>query len=230
MIGAGNFSTLSIKSLIGDKFASSDLDGKIANFSEETSPEEIADSGPFKNLTGDGDIAAQKKFGDIYSFRNRAKLVMSYNTIPNLKDLSPGMLSRPIIVPFLKNIKEGIQDHGIKKKLFTELSGIFNFALKGWERLEEQNQFTYSEKSVAALEAIKEESCNVFQWVKHYIKCTDDREQIRSVTQLYTCYREREKYPYSLVNFGRKLKGHPELQNHRIRTSESISYWGLEGG
>ena len=111
LIGHGNYSTLSIKQIINDKFSSADLDGKIANFSEETSPEELSDSGSFKNLTGDGELLAQKKYGDPYSFRNRAKLIMTYNEVPVLKDLSPGMLSRPIIVPWKKDLTdESTQD------------------------------------------------------------------------------------------------------------------------
>ena len=106
LIGTGNFSTLSIRQIINDKFSAVDLDGKIANFSEETSPEELSDSGPFKNLTGDGDVYAQKKYGDPYTFRNRAKLIMTYNEVPMLKDLSPGMLSRPIIVPWKKDLTD----------------------------------------------------------------------------------------------------------------------------
>lgn len=228
LIGPGNFSTLSIKSLITDKFAGSDLDGKIANFSEETSPEEIADSGPFKNLTGDGDISAQKKFGDIYSFRNRAKLIMSYNTIPNLKDLSPGMLSRPLIVPFKKVIAETDQDHGIKKKLFTEMSGIFNFALEGWRRLEEQNQFTHSDQSEEALQTIKEESCNVTQWINHYVDFLGDDEGTEMrVTDLYELYKQKEKYPFGLSGFGRKLKAHPELGKRWNHDRFGASYRGI---
>ena len=64
LIGEGNYSAISIKALMQDKFAGASLDGKIANFSEETSPQELADSGPFKNLTGDGQLFAQKKYGD----------------------------------------------------------------------------------------------------------------------------------------------------------------------
>lgn len=228
LIGANNFSTLSIRSLINDKFAGSDLDGKIANFSEETSPQELADSGPFKNLTGDGDISAQKKFGDIYSFRNRAKLVMSYNTIPDLKDLSIGMLSRPIIVPFRKEIGELEQDHDMKRKLFTELPGIFNFALEGFRRLERQNRFTESENSKSALLQIREESCNVYQWIENYVQFTEDTETKLRAGEIYTAYRGREKYAYGISAFGRKLNSHPRIKERFTKNHDGRMYWGLK--
>lgn len=231
LIGTGNFSTISIKSLVGDRFVGSDLDGKIANFSEETSPQELADSGPFKNLTGDGDISAQKKYGDPFHFRNRAKLVMTYNQIPDLKDLSAGMLSRPIIVPFLLKIKEDEQDRNIKAKLSAELSGIFNFALEGWHRLEKQNGFTKSNASEKALGKIKDESCNVVQWVQTYVDFEDydpKKGPMKSARELYTAYRSSERFAYRPPEFFRRLRAHPEMQKRHKKTENGSHYLGVK--
>lgn len=230
LIGSGNYSTISIKSLVGDKFVGADLDGKIANFSEETSPQELADSGPFKNLTGDGDISAQKKYGDPFHFRNRAKLIMTYNEIPDLKDLSEGMLSRPLIIPFKKKIEEKDQDRKIKSKLFAELSGIFNFALKGWERLEKQNGFTKSSASELALTKIKEESCNVFQWIENYVKLLEPKvsQRIFNPQELYAAYRNHERFTYSYMKFTRRLKKHPEIQKRCRDGRDTTEYFDIE--
>ena len=220
-IGHLNYSTISIRALVGDKFAGADLDGKIANFSEETGPSEIADSGPFKNLTGDGEIFAQKKFGDPYRLRNRAKLIMTYNEMPHLKDLSAGMISRLLVIPFRKKIKEHEQDHQIKEKLFAELPGIFNFALRGWHRLEKQNRFTESEKSKFVLKNIEKESCNVFQWVENYVEFRDIKNGFARTADLYSMYRKQEKFAYSFDRFSKRLKMHPALEKRRGRHSEN---------
>lgn len=234
LIGSGNFSTISIRSLVSDKFAGADLDGKIANFSEETSPQELADSGPFKNLTGDGEIYAQKKYGDGFSFRNRAKLVMTYNQIPDLKDLSTGMLSRPIIIPFKKVIKDEEQDRSIKEKLFAELPGIFNYAMKGWERLEDQNEFTKSAASENALKSVREESCNVFQWVENnveFLNITNPNDPVgRMFTpqELYTAYSGRERYPFKAIEFYRRLNAHPRVLERKKKCEMGHRYFNLE--
>lgn len=228
LIGVGNFSTISIRSLVNDKFAGADLDGKIANFSEETSPEELKDSGPFKNLTGDGELYVQRKFGDPYSIRNQAKLVMTYNQIPDLKDLSPGMLSRPLIIPFRKNIKESEQDHSIKEKLCAELPGIFNFAMRGWRRLERQNHFTKSEKSEVALQKVREESCNVYQFVENYLEFSNDRDQKKKPTELYTYYKSVEKYPYTFISFARRISEHPVMKRRHARSNGIRYFWGIK--
>lgn len=225
LIGIENYSVISIKSLIGDKFVGATLDGKIANFSEETSPQELADSGPFKNLTGDGDLSVQKKYGDPYSFRNRAKLIMTYNQIPDLSDLSPGMLSRPLIIPFEKIIKEKEQDREIKQKLFKELPGIFNFALRGWHRLEMQGGFTYSSKSAGALKKVKEESCNVFQFVENYIR---EGSTTYSSTHIYDVYRSKEKYAYGSSKFFKRLKSHPLMKERYKQIKTGTKYYNLD--
>lgn len=227
LIGVGNFSVISIKSLMGDKFAGADMDGKIANFSEETSPQELADSGPFKNLTGDGDIFAQKKYGDPYALRNKAKLVMTYNQIPDLKDLSPGMLSRPIIIPFRKIIKEEEMDRDIKQKLYTELPGIFNFALRGWHRLERQGGFTRSARSELALQKVKEESCNVFQWVEHHVKPIESNgsRPPKKPHELYVSYSTTERHPYREVEFYRRMNSHPIMKSRKKRKENGAVYF-----
>lgn len=233
LIGAGNYSTLSIKQIIADKFASADLDGKIANFSEETSPEELSDSGPFKNLTGDGELLAQKKYGDPYSFRNRAKLIMTYNEVPQLKDLSPGMLSRPIIIPWKKDLTdETKQDKSLHKKLMSELPGIFNFALEGWNRLEAQGHFSHSAKSAIEMEEIRRSSCSAAEWVAEALTLVPNPKEGAEVVkprQLYEAYKIAVgQYAYSEQKFYKRLNAIPEVSRRRSHTRTGKEYFGLK--
>jgi P4 family phage/plasmid primase-like protien len=231
LIGAGNYSTLSIRQIISDKFSSADLDGKIANFSEETSPEELSDSGPFKNLTGDGELLAQKKYGDPYSFRNRAKLIMTYNEVPLLKDLSPGMLSRPIIIPWKKDLSdEGLQDKNLGKKLLSELPGVFNFALAGWERLEAQEQFTKSEKSLFEMEEIRSSSCSAAQWLSETIQFDKlETTECLKPRQMYEAYKQTVgQYAYAESKFYKRINSIPEVAKRKKRGEKGVEYFGMK--
>lgn len=233
LIGAGNYSTLSIRQIINDKFSSADLDGKIANFSEETSPEELSDSGPFKNLTGDGELIAQKKYGDPYSFRNRAKLIMTYNEVPMLKDLSPGMLSRPIIIPWKKDLTNAAaQDKNLKKKLLAELPGILNFALKGWERLEAQEQFSDSEKSKLELQEVHESSCSVLSWVRDSVRFLPlTSVKIWKPRTLYDAYKhDVGTYAYAEMKFYKRFNAHAKVAERRRRDKKGVEYFALTLG
>lgn len=227
LIGQGNYSTLSIKQITNDKFSSADLDGKIANFSEETSPEELSDSGPFKNLTGDGELLAQKKYGDPYSFRNRAKLIMTYNEVPQLKDLSPGMLSRPIIIPWKKDLTdESTQDKGLKARLLAELPGIFNFAFEGWQRLESQERFTSSEKSSIEMEEIRKSSCSAAQWIADTITFESiDKFAPLAPRQLYEAYKIAVgQYAFAEQKFYRRINAIPNVAKRRRRVEKGTEY------
>lgn len=231
LIGNGNYSTLSIKQIINDKFSSADLDGKIANFSEETSPEELSDSGPFKNLTGDGELTGQKKYGDPYSFRNRAKLIMTYNEPPLMQDLSPGMLSRPIIIPWKKDLtRDEDQDKNLHEVLFSELSGIFNFALKGWERLDSQGKFSRCMESELEMQHVKEESCTAFRFIVETIKFKPIEEYSvpYKAADIYRLYCEHiGRYPISPAKFFRRLSAHPEMKKRQRHTKTGTEYFAL---
>jgi P4 family phage/plasmid primase-like protien len=233
IIGPRAYSTLSLRQVINDKFSAEQLDGKIANFSEETGPDELSDSGPFKNLTGDGEIQAQKKYGDMYSFRNRAKMIMSYNEIPALKDLTEGMKSRPLIVKFDKDLtEESNQDKNIKKKLLAELPGIFNFALKGWERLEQNGQFTKTLKSTEAIQEIEENSCTVLDFITAGIEFHNPPENFlfktvsfHNLYQAYIAYTGR--YAYSKDRFSKRIAAHKDMKIRKDRSNKDRKYFGL---
>lgn len=233
LIGNGNYSTLSIKQIVTDKFVSADLDGKIANFSEETSPEELTDSGPFKNLTGDGELVAQKKYGDPYSFRNKAKLIMTYNEVPLLKDLSPGMLSRPIIIPWKKDLTDdGTQDKRLHKKLMAELPGIFNFALEGWDRLERNEAFTKSAKSTLEMNEIRQSSCSAAQWVAECLQFYPEKdwEFMPAMTprKLYDDYKLMiGHYAFAEQKFYRRINALEQIAKRKKRLTNGVEYVGM---
>ena len=228
LIGHDNYSAISIRQIINDKFAAAALDGMIANFSEETSPEELSDSGPFKNLTGDGDVQAQKKYGDPYKFKSRAKLIMTYNEIPQLKDLSPGMLSRPIIIPWKKDLTdEGSQDKKLQPRLLKELPGIFNFALEGLRRLELNEKFTASEKSREELENVQAESCTAIKWFKENVvlKPVSD-EYVLMPLQMYAMYKAAVgQYAYSEVKFLRRIGTLASVRERKARNTQEKTYY-----
>lgn len=218
LIGASNYSVVSIKQIISDRFASADLCGKIANFCEETSPEDLSDSGPFKNLTGNGEQHAQRKYGDSFTFRNRAKFIMTYNEIPKLKDLSHGMLRRPLVIPLNAKFVEGENmDTNLGKKLLSELPGIFNWAMEGWHRLEKQERFTKNEKSDEALNLLKYESDSVAQWVEDFIEFVGEGEgETISTRGLYEEYTKAvTKFPVSLTKFSHRIAQMREFDSRK---------------
>jgi len=231
LVGHRNYSSLSMGQIASDKFATAQLDGKYVNFSEETSPKELNESATFKNLTGDGEFTAQTKNGPLFVVRNRAKLVMTYNEIPELKDLTPGMLSRPIIIPWEKDLTDdAAQDKELLPKLMAELPGIFNFALAGWIRLENQKRFTESPKSKAAMADVLEAACSVAQWVRDkvtFLPLEDATNPKRwRLRELYEIYKSDllGQYPYSERRFAMRLALIPEIKERKRHSEKGAEY------
>lgn len=188
LVGGENCSNISIQKLEQNTFASSGLHGKLVNFSEEEPPKTFSDTnGTFKNLTGDGVVNAEYKYGDAFEFINRAKLIISYNEKPYIKDTSEGMLRRLLIVPFdydLNKYPEKVNPH-IKDDLEKELSGIFNLALEGYKRLLKNKAFTKSKAVEEMVGAIHKNSDIVKAFLDDCVERTPDEEDYITYSDMY---------------------------------------------
>lgn len=151
VIGESDCSHVSLQDLAANRFARARLFGMKLNTFADLPADPIKDPGIFKNLTGEDTIDAENKFEQIFSFRNRAKLLYSANQLPKLRRDDDAFYSRWIIVPF-DNSVFGREDTHLKDKLITpeELSGILNFGLEGLARLRANNwKFTYEDDAAA---------------------------------------------------------------------------------
>src|SRR5207302_7003645 len=107
----------------------------------------LKSAGTFKMLTGGDSIMAERKFGHPFLFKNYAKLMFSCNKVPEVQEDSDAFFRRWIIITFPNKFEGANDDRDMLSKLTTpeELSGIFNWALKGLKRLQQQGwQFSNS--------------------------------------------------------------------------------------
>ncbi len=237
LVGPLNYTVASLSGLANNTFTSAELEGKWLNVSEETTPDELENTGIFKNLTGDGDLLAQRKNAHPFTLHNRAKLIMTYNEMPNLTDLSDGMQGRLVIIPFKLDLTEDLkQDKTLKPRLLAELSGIFNFAVRGWERLERQNAFSQSAKANEAKDELIENSCSAAQWVKTHITYQDIegqnpdgfvRYKVAELHQMYVAAHEQPKYAYGPDRFGKALRRIKKMSERYKRSEEYRYYFGI---
>lgn len=138
-IGEDNCSSVKLHDLRNDRFMAAKMYGMIANTYADIPATNLQDVGLFKALVSGDRITAQHKYGKLFDFRNRAKLVFSGNTIP----LSEGeddlaYFKRWVILRFEALFKGSKQDKELIKKLITpqNLSGSLNLALVGIKLLE----------------------------------------------------------------------------------------------
>jgi putative DNA primase/helicase len=147
MLGKDNYSTQSIHDIIGNRFATYNLYGKMANIGAEVADKELDKTDTFKNLTGGEPIRAEMKFGASFTFLNYAKMVFNANRVPYSHDHSFAFQQRWIVIPFPKTFPRGDPntDPMLEKKLSTEeeLEGLLIWAIKGLKRLLTRYDFSY---------------------------------------------------------------------------------------
>ena len=142
-----NISGLSIQEIgRGKPFDLMVLKDKDANICDDLSSSDINTVGGFKKAVGDGFIDGEMKFGDKFKFRNTAKNTNACNKIPapkeDIDDLA--YYGRILLFPVDNVIPLEKQDDKLLEKLTTpeELSGLLNWAIEGYIRLQKQNRFS----------------------------------------------------------------------------------------
>ncbi len=150
LLGPENVANRSLQDLENNRFAKADLFGKLANIYSDLSDVALKTTGSFKTLTGEGSLAAEKKFQNGFNFDNHAKLIFSCNKIPASPDDTDAFFRRWFITTFPNTFLGEKADPDLVAKLTTpeELSGILNWSLEGLRRLVAQNWRLSDSKSV----------------------------------------------------------------------------------
>jgi putative DNA primase/helicase len=207
-LGTENVACVELQDL-HDKFAKASLFGKMANLYPDISNKALFNTGVFKGLTGGDELDAQFKFKDPFHFRNFAKMIFSCNTIPETRDFTTAFFRRWIIINF-PNIFDGKKDDKLLiNKLTTqdELSGLFNWALEGLERLLKNNDFSYAPTTEQMEARYKKLSSSIAGFIDDCCQMDTDSELTKD--ELYLAYckycRENQLVADSRETFYRKL-------------------------
>ncbi len=145
LLGPANVSSVSLQQVAGgDKYATAQLTGKLANLCADIPSQALRDTGAFKALTGGDLINAQRKYQDPYDFTSFAKLIFSANRVPRTEDESTAFHRRMTILSFPNTFAGEKANPDLLAVLTTdaELSGVLNWAVKGLRRLLRQGEIT----------------------------------------------------------------------------------------
>lgn len=156
MVGQENYSAVTLKNLMKERFAPAGLYKKTANFDTDAKPEYLADGSLLKQLTGEDTIYADRKNLEPIYFYNYAKLTFAMNELPAMRDFSGGLKRRLLILKIDEKLTEAVKKQFPLSVMKGELAGIFNEAMKGLRRALDCGGFSESK-------GMKE---NVRRWVK----------------------------------------------------------------
>lgn len=145
-LGKANVSTVSLQRLSNDKFAVARLLGKLANICADLPSDHLSDTSIFKAIVGGDSIPAEYKFKDSFDVVPFARLVFSANHPPRSVDSSAAFFRRWGVIPFDHTFtpEEQIPRDVLDARLQSpeELSGLFNKALEGLRRVQQQQGFS----------------------------------------------------------------------------------------
>lgn len=173
------------------RFGPANLKDKIVNIYDDTNVSFAKDTGIAKNLIAGGQISAEFKGKDFFSFINVARILFSAQELPRTADNSLAWYDRWFFVKFPNTFRTS---HNKKDEMLNnmrkEKSGVFNWMIAGLTRLMEQDGFSQS----AALNMYTQEyrgmNDSVVQFLNTY--CTgipaDDTVNRISCGHLYKVY------------------------------------------
>lgn len=191
----GLFSSVHFEEIGIDKFATSDLVGKLLNISSELSATAKLQDGDVKKIISGDTLRAQRKFQPAFDFQPFAKHMICTNNLPRSRDKSLGYFARFMVVPFHRtflsqeeydNIEDeetkkfcAVQDEFLESKLKKELDGVFLWAVLGLKDLLTNQGFCVPEqvqklKKIFELRSTSVE--NFFEDIVDDSDCTKDTE------------------------------------------------------
>jgi putative DNA primase/helicase len=210
-IGAENCAGVPWQALELNRFAKSELDGKLVNMFADIPTQSLSQTGGFKMLTGGDSIGTEKKFKGYFSFVNYARLIFSANKPPKVyNEDSYAFWRRWIILDFPNEFTGEKADKQILEKLTTreELSGLLNLALTGLSRLLKKQEFSYIKSVDDVTEIYLKAADPIFAFLKE--KCEVANDQWISKDDLYETFKEyckTNKIPLKKPNsFARALQ------------------------
>jgi len=143
-LGEDNVSTVELQDFADDRFATSDLEGKLANVAADLSDEELERTGTFKELTGGDRIRAQRKYEPSFEFKNQATLIFSANDPPTAEDNTYAYERRWLYFEFPhtfgdgEDAKDAVPQRDLLDQFREEQPGILNVAIESfgdlWDR------------------------------------------------------------------------------------------------
>ena len=175
LLGRENTSSFSLQNLTNTQgYQRAELSHKLLNYASEINGHLETDV--FKQLASGEPVEARKIYGDPFTMYEYAKLMFNCNTLPSDVEHTHAFFRRFLIFPFTQTIPENEQDPNLAKKIIErELSGVFNWALAGLERLLRKERFTESATMQEQADAYRKNADSVALFIEEeeYEKTTD---------------------------------------------------------
>ena len=152
---------------------------------------------------------------------------MMTNILPRFGDSSGALASRFVIM-VIKKSHYGKEDPKLTEKLMPELSGIFNWALDGLERLRKRGYFVNPKSSMDKIREFEELSAPIAAFLRDRCVVGEDKKiDVREMFELWVSWcREQGRDGHgTMQTFSRDLKAQePNIVTKPLRGWNGVSH------
>jgi putative DNA primase/helicase len=168
LLGAANIAGPTLASLAG-RFGLEPLVGKLAAVLSDARmsgrPDQQAVAENLLRISGEDQVEVDRKHRPSLTLRLGVRVVMLSNEVPRIADASGAMASRFIVLKMTESFY-GREDPGLTARLLADLSGVFNWAIEGWHRLNARGYFAPPMSSAAAAQDLADLGSPVATFVR----------------------------------------------------------------
>jgi len=165
LLGMVNVANVPLHDFSGNQFASADIFGKLANICGDIDTTFIEQTGQIKQISGEDDVRAERKFGQPFTFEFWGKMLFSANAIPSSADGSAGWTRRWEVIQFPNAPTR--PDRSLKGRLVEpeSLEGIAVKAVWALRSLMERGDFDRGETASLAHHEFAKRSNKILAWI-----------------------------------------------------------------
>ena len=138
-----------------------------------------------KTLTGGDTMSARHLYKEEFDYIPKFKIVINTNVLPRMTDDSIFNSDRIHILSFDKHFELAERDTGLKDKLKREASGIFNWILLYWDKLQREG-FKIPKQSEKVIEEYHLASNNIMAYTQE--RLYEDSNTYEKVKDIYDDY------------------------------------------
>lgn len=192
ILGKSCYYGASLDQLQTNDFALAPLENILLAVDDDASSSKFKDTKRLASLVTTPYQKLERKGVDAREFTNYSRIMACGNVvISGLYDRSDAIARRMLLIKVKPKPEGRVDDRDLLDKLKSEKTAIFNWALKGLERLISNNwDFTISDRSREAIEETQEDNDNIrgFLLDDSVVEFTDDDSDGVPTAELYSKY------------------------------------------
>lgn len=209
LLGKENVSFYTLKNL-NEEHNRADIVDKLLNYGSEINASIETDT--FKMLVSGESVQARLKYQNSVMIDDYARLAFNCNELPKDVEHTEAYFRRYLIIPFNVTIPEEERDPQLAQRIMdTELSGVFNWVLRGLVSLLANNGFTQSEVVRNMINEYKLDSDSVYQFLTDsgYEKSVEPIMTLKTSFDEYSRYCAESGYHRVLIKkYAKRLRHH----------------------